>query len=108
MRIRGRALVSIALSLSLVACGGGGSGGSAPPISGTPTPTPSTSQCSLSAQQDWVLSQMQEWYLFPTLLDTTVNKANYTTLQSYIDALTARARAEGKDRYLTYATSIAE
>ena len=108
MRIRGRALVSIALSLSLVACGGGGSGGSAPPISGTPTPTPSTSQCSLSAQQDWVLSQMQEWYLFPTLLDTTVNKANYTTLQSYIDALTARARAEGKDRYFTYATSIAE
>ena len=105
--------VSFALAISLAACGGGGgsstsnSGGS---LGGStsPTPTPSTSACSLSARQDFTLAVFDEWYLFPDLLDKTVNQANHSTVQSYIDALVAPARAQNKDRYFSYITSIAE
>lgn len=107
----GRATLSVILAASLAACGGGGGGGGgAPPIAGTPTPTPTptTSTCSLSDRQDWVLGQLQEFYLFPDLLDTTVNKANFVDVQSYIDAVVAPARAESKDRFFTFITSIQE
>ncbi len=95
-------------------CGGGssGGGGGSPTAGVTPTPTPSptptTSTCSLRSRQDWVLAQLQEWYLFPNLLNATVNPANHTTVASYIDALVAPARAQSRDRYFTYLTSIAE
>ncbi|PZU16132.1 MAG: peptidase S41 [Citromicrobium sp.] len=114
MKIRGRALTSIALSLSLIACGGGGGsgGGSAPPIAGTPTPTPTPSsagcQLSFSQKQDWVRNQIAEWHLYPSLLNLTADKGSYTSLQSYIDALVKPAADAGKDRGFTYITSIAE
>lgn len=105
----GRAFLSATLALSLAACGGGdssgggtfggGSGGGGVGGGGT---------CSLSERQDWALSVLQEWYLFPGLLDTSVNKSNYTDLQSYIDALVAPARAQNRDRFFTYITSIEE
>lgn len=99
--------------VSMVA-GCGGSSGSptavtpTPTPTATPTPTPSSATCSLSSRQDWTLAQLQEWYLFPDLLNASVNKASYTDLQSYIDALVAPARAQSKDRYFTYITSIEE
>ncbi|MCA0910493.1 S41 family peptidase [Qipengyuania gaetbuli] len=104
----GRAIISSVLAISLAACGGGDSpsGGG-----GTPTPPPSgggTDTCSLSARQDWVRGVLDEWYLFPELLDNTVNKANYSDVQTYIDALVAPARAQNKDRFFTYLTSIKE
>jgi C-terminal processing protease CtpA/Prc len=108
----GRTSPLVALAGALAACGGGGgssSGGG--PIAGTPTPSPTppaTAGCSLSARQDWVKAQIDEWYLFPSLVNNTVNKANYSTVQDYIDALVAPARAQSKDRYFTYITSIAE
>ncbi|AKM06272.1 S41 family peptidase [Pelagerythrobacter marensis] len=110
---RGRTALSIVLASSLVACGGGGGrndSGSGGPTSGNPTPTPTsgTSECSLSARQDFVRAVLDEWYLFPDLIATGVNKADHTDLQSYIDALVAPARAQLKDRYFTYITSIAE
>ncbi len=100
----------------LTACGGGGGGGSGGTLTGgvtptpTPTPTPSvtTAACSLRARQDWALAQLNEWYLFPTLLNTAANPASYATVDDYIDALTAPARAQSRDRYFTYLTSIAE
>jgi len=94
----------------LTACGGGGGsgGGNTAGGGGTPTPTPTTAGCALSARQSWVLGQLNEWYLFPTLFDASVNPANHATVQSYIDALVAPARAQNKDRYFTYITSIAE
>lgn len=64
--------------------------------------------CSLSARQDWVAAQISEWYLFPELVASGVNKAAYADLQSYIDALVAPARALSRDRFFTYITSIAE
>lgn len=103
----GRNFLSIALAGALIACGS--DGGGAPPTSGgggggTPTP----SQCSLADRQAWVLEQMETYYLFPDLLDTSVNANNYSTVQSYIDALVAPARAQGRDRGFTYITSIQE
>lgn len=108
----------LALTLGCAAmassCGGGGGGatGNAPTPSpsptSSPTPAPTTSQCSLSARQDWTLAQLEEWYLFPSLLNINVGQANYIDLQSYIDALVAPARAQSRDRYFTYVTSIEE
>jgi C-terminal processing protease CtpA/Prc len=97
----------------LASCGGGsGGGGSATGVTPAPTPTPTPSAtvaaCSLRARQDWALAQLNEWYLFPTLLNTAANPASYATVDDYIDALTAPARAQSKDRYFTYLTSIAE
>ena len=85
--------------------GGGGGGGS----SGvTPTPSPSTGTCSLRSRQDWVAARMNEWYLFPDTLPSNLNPAAYGDVQSYIDALTATARSQRKDRFFTYITSIKE
>ncbi|MCB2089051.1 MAG: peptidase S41 [Sphingomonadaceae bacterium] len=105
-----RASISFALALSLAACGGGGS---APPTSGTgggstPTPPPPTAQCSLASRQAWVKEVIDEWYLFPSLVDNTVNPSSFTSLQDYIDALVAPARAQSQDRFFTYITSIEE
>ncbi len=106
---KGVSVLGIALALS--SCGGGGTtagngnGGIGSP-SPTPTPTP-TATCSLRARQDWALAQVNEWYLFPGTL-SYVNPAAFSNLSDYVDALTAGARAQGKDRYFTYVTSIAE
>lgn len=107
----GRTSFTIGLVAALSACGGGGSsapiagGGGATP---TPTPTPTTAACSLSNRQQFVRDVLNEWYLFPSELDTSANAASYSDLQSYIDALVAPARANSKDRFFTYVTSIAE
>jgi C-terminal processing protease CtpA/Prc len=103
----------LVLAAMLSGCGGGSSSpsgltGSAPAPTPTATPTPAATACTLAARQQWVLEQLQEWYLFPELLDTSVDPANYTDLQEYIDALVAPARAQSKDRYFTYVSSIAE
>lgn len=107
--MRGRALVNLVASMALLSsCSGGGTGGSTSGGGGgtasTPTPTPSA--CSLRSRQDWALATLQEWYLFPETLPTNVNPASYSTVSDYIDALTANARAQNKDRYFTYLTSI--
>ena len=106
-----RIALTLACAAMLASCGGstaptGGGGGPTP--SPSPTPSPTSATCSLSARQDWALAQLTEWYLFPDLLATGVNKASYSDLQSYIDALVAPARAQARDRFFTYITSIAE
>ncbi len=114
----GRTVLSATLAVSLAACGGGGNGssGSATGSSGgtsssggsTTSGGTGNTTCSLSTRQDFVDQVLNEWYLFPTLLDATVAKSNFTDLQSYIDARVAPARAQGKDRFFTYITSIKE
>ena len=100
----------LAMALLLQGCGGGGSGGS-PPVavapSPSPTPTPSA-QCSLRERQLWAEAQIREWYLFPEDLPASLNPADYSSVQAFIDALTATARTQNKDRFFTYVTSIAE
>lgn len=110
MKTSGRAALSLLLSVSLVACGGGGSS-SAPPIvgggGGTPTPTPPTSACGLRAQQDFADGVLNEWYLFPDLL-AAANPANFSSVQSFLDARVEPARQAGRDVFFTFATSIAQ
>jgi C-terminal processing protease CtpA/Prc len=96
-------------------CGGGGGGGGggttpAPPIGGTPPPPPppSTAGCSLKERQDWAAARLKEWYLFPETLPANLSTAGYSSVDAYIDAMTATARAQSKDRYFTYLTSIKE
>ncbi len=105
-----RTSIALAASIALVACGGGGGGGGSGPVQGggTPTPTPTTAACSLSARQDFAKAVIDEWYLFPDLVATGVNKANFSDVQGYLDALVAPARAQSRDRFFTYITSIRE
>jgi carboxyl-terminal processing protease len=105
----------LVLAAGATACGGGGSSGGSggtvtvPPTTTTPPVTPPTSSaCSLSNRQNFAFSVLNEWYLFPETLPASLNPAPYSTVQAYIDALTATARAQGKDRFFTYITSIAE
>lgn len=107
----GRNALSMTLAFALVACGGGGSSTPAPVASGatpSPAPQPAASACSLSARQDFADDVLDEWYLFPSLLDNSVNPANFADLQSYLDARVAPARAQSRDRRFTFATSIRE
>ncbi|MFN2259980.1 MAG: S41 family peptidase [Parasphingopyxis sp.] len=105
---------ALSAAILLAACGGGGGGGgggsSSPPTTGgTPTPPPPTgSACSLGARQDWAEARIDEWYLFPETLPANPSSAGHATVQSFIDYLTATARAQGRDRFFTYITSIAE
>lgn len=107
-----RTSLTLMLSVALSACGGDGSNTSGGTISGGSSGGGSsgsnTSGCSLSERQSWVKSQLDEWYLFPNLLNNNVSPSAYTNVQDYIDALVAPARAQSKDRYFTYITSIAE
>ena len=114
MRLTRTGLTACCLAAVLTGCGGGGGSSSpapAPAAAATPPPSPAPStsaQCSLRARQDWALAQLQEWYLFPDLLATGVDPASYSAVDEYIDALVEPARAQGRDRYFTYLTSIAQ
>nr|WP_137677742.1 S41 family peptidase [Parerythrobacter lutipelagi] len=106
----GRASLSAILAVSLAACGGGGgnSSGGGTPIAGGGSGGGGTGTCSLSSRQDFVKAVIDEWYLFPTLVDNSVNKSSFNDVQSYIDALVAPARAQSRDRFFSYITSIEE
>lgn len=106
----------LALAALLSACGGGGASSSnvvsLPPGGGgatpTPTPAPGSTTCSLQSRQNWASDQINEWYLFPETLPASLSPTPYGSVQAYIDALTATARSQGRDRFFTYITSIAE
>ncbi|EDL49236.1 S41 family peptidase [Erythrobacter sp. SD-21] len=110
----GRTALFGLLAVSLAACGGGDSNNSGPiGGGGDGGGIGNVATCSLSARQDWALSVLQEWYLYPDLLNTSVNKADYTTLQGYLNAVTAPGQAlfnpDGlPSKTFTYITSIEE
>jgi C-terminal processing protease CtpA/Prc len=105
-----RTLLSSTLALALFGCGGGGSNNNAAPISSapTPTPTPTPTTSAIQEQLGFAEAVLNEWYLFPDLLDTSVDTADFDNVQDYLDARVAPARAEGIDRGFTFATSIEE
>ena len=105
----GRTSLALLISVSLAACGGGGNS-APPPIGGGggPTPTPTTAACSLSARQDFAKSVIDEWFLYPELIDSSINKANYSTVQAYIDAVLHKFFEQKKNAQFTYITSIKE
>lgn len=91
-----RQLLSAATALltaAIASCGGGGGGIS------------NSSACSVANQKQFVLDAAREWYLFQDLLPTSVNLADYATAQELLDALTATARAQGKDRFFSFLTT---
>jgi C-terminal processing protease CtpA/Prc len=111
-----RGLTALIASAALVACSGGGgapgtgstgSGGSGTGPGTVVTP-PTSTDCSLRARQTWATQQLDEWYLFPETLPASLDPAPFSSVQAYLDALTATARGQGKDRFFTYITSIAE
>lgn len=110
-----RSVAFLALSAMLAGCGGDGGSPSTTSSSGptgsapTSTPTPTAvAGCSLRDRQDWVAAQLRESYLFYDTLPATFDPTPYTSVESYLDSLTATARSQGKDRSFTYLTSIKE
>lgn len=103
------AILGVAAMLSSCGGGGGGGGSSNPPPNnpGGSTPPP-VATCSVRDRQNWAAAQIREWYFFPETLPATLDPTPYATVDAYIDALTATARAQGRDRFFTYITSIAE
>ena len=109
--LRLRSITSMALmaALLLSGCGGGGGGGGGATASPSTSPTPTASQtCSLRDRQLWAEQQIRQWYLFPEDLPASLDPDPYPTVNAYIDALTANARAQNKDRFTTYVTSITQ
>ena len=104
----GQRLAALAGVIAMLSgCGGGGGGSSGGSASGTGGgTTASTSGCSLRERQDWAAAQLREWYLFPDTLPAGLDPSGYATVDAYVDALTATARAQRKDRFFTYLTSI--
>ncbi len=100
---------ALAAAATTAACGGGGSGSSTAgggPVTGTTPPT--TAACSLRSRQDFAFNVLNEWYLFPETLPANLDPAGFTTVDAYINALTATARAQRRDRFFTFITSIRE
>nr|WP_229664510.1 S41 family peptidase [Sphingomonas metalli] len=113
--MRGKLTTALASLAMLTSCGGGGGGSSSGTFSNAPSPTPTPSGtgstvagCSLADRQNWAAAQLREWYLFPETLPASLSPAGYTDVESYVDALTATARSQRRDRYFTYVTSIKE
>lgn len=99
---------TLVAALLLSGCGGGGGGGSAAQAPSTTVPPTSSQSCTLRDRQIWAEQQIREWYLFPEDLPVSLDPQPYSTVNAYIDALTATARAQNKDRYSTYVTSIVQ
>lgn len=79
----------------VAACGGGdGDGGNG-----------GGSACSDAREKRFVLNTAREWYLFRELLPDGVDAGQYATAEELLDALTAQARTEGKDRFFSYVTT---
>jgi carboxyl-terminal processing protease len=105
-----RALVSLvtAASLTLASCGGESGTATSGTGGGSSSGGTTTAGCSLVERQNWAFAQLNEWYLFPETLPTSLSPTPYTTVDDYIDALTATARAQRRDRFFTFVTSIRE
>ena len=93
-------ILALASLSTLAGCGGGGGSSGGTLANNAP--------CSLTQRKQWVVDTTREWYLYPELLPASVNLAQYATPQDVLDALTANARAQNKDRYFSYLTSIAD
>ena len=77
----------------IAACGGGGDGGA------------SSGGCSAARQKNFVLARAREWYLFEETLPASIDAGAYATAAEFLDALTATARAQNRDRLFSYVTT---
>jgi C-terminal processing protease CtpA/Prc len=95
-----RSLGIMSLAALLVAgCGGKGAGtGSGQPVG--------ADACSATNQKQFTLNVAREWYLFTDLLPATVDLNAFPTATALLDSLTATARAQQRDRFFSFITSI--
>jgi C-terminal processing protease CtpA/Prc len=92
-----------AVAALLAACSGGSeSGGGGGGVDGGGF---GNAGCGQAARKQWVLDVTRDWYLFPELLPTSVDLNAYPTAEQLLDALTATARAQGKDRNFSHLTT---
>lgn len=114
MRTLQKSISTIVIAAMLASCGGGGSGntgnGGAVGVVPPPPPPPptTTSSCSLRSRQDFALAALNSDYLFPETLPANTDPTPFATVTEYLDFLTATARAQRRDRFFTFLTSIAE
>lgn len=96
-------ITSLALTIvtaALVAgCGGKGAG------TGTGQPV-GADACSVTSQKQFTFDAVREWYLFTDLLPQTVDLNAYPSATALLDAMTATARAQQRDRFYSFITSI--
>lgn len=105
-RTAGRTALTATLAIALAACGGGGSSGNNTGGGNGGGGGTGGNACSVQNQIAFANDVLNEWYLFPELLDNSVNPANFNSVQAFLDARVAPARAQSKDRGFTFATSI--
>lgn len=92
-----RRLPALLLGLaSLAGCGGGG-GAATPPLANA---------CSETAKKQFVLDTARDRYLFLDLLPANVDIGQYATAGELMNALAATARAQNKDRFFSFITTI--
>jgi carboxyl-terminal processing protease len=60
--------------------------------------------CSVTAEKDFVLDVAREWYLFQDTLPDSIDTGAHATAADLLDALTATARAQNRDRFFSYLT----
>jgi C-terminal processing protease CtpA/Prc len=86
---------ALALALAAVAAAAAGCSGDGP----------APSLCTPAYEKSQVLSAARSWYLFPDLLPAQVDPAAFATAADLLDALTAGARAAGRDRQWSFLTT---
>jgi len=96
--VRGFPAAVVAGACALLAACGGGSGGGGGIATGA---------CSAARQKDFILDRAREWYLFQDTLPATIDTSAYPTTADFLDALTATARAQNRDRFFSYVTTPA-
>lgn len=68
----------------------------------------SDDSCTVDAQKQGMLAIARSWYLYPELLPAQVDLASYAGPAELLDALTAEARAQDKDRGWSFVTTLAQ
>ncbi len=101
-------LLPTILAMVAVLSGCGGGGGSTATTSGGGITSTATNGCSLRERQLWARSVLDEWYLFPETLPASLDPSGFASVSDYVDALTATARGQRRDRFFTFVTSIAD
>jgi C-terminal processing protease CtpA/Prc len=91
-------LLALAAML-VVGCGGKGAGSGA----GQPV---GADACSVTNQKQFTFNVVREWYLFTDLLPQTLDLNAFATASDLLDAMTATARAQQRDRFFSFITSI--
>jgi carboxyl-terminal processing protease len=86
-----KVLSAVACALLAASCSGGGDDGP---------------DCSVAAEKQLVFDSARQFYLFLELLPSSVNPAQFATADELLDAMTATARAQQKDRFFSFLTSV--